>query len=143
TVTVSGDNFAFTTPEADVLVPIGTAATFTVNWLVGGAPVADGTAIRFAATRGTPSATSVPTAGGSASITVTSGSAGEAVVTASNAAGAGTTSRRVFFVATTSNTLSLQASPRTVGSNQTSTLTATVRDADNNPVAGKTLRFQI
>src|SRR5690606_3033801 len=53
TVTVSADNFAFTTPDADVLVPIGTVATFTVNWQVGGESVANGTAINFSTTRGT------------------------------------------------------------------------------------------
>jgi len=143
TVTVSADNFAFTTPEADVLVPIGTAATFTVNWLVGGEPVANGTRINFSTTRGTLSTTSVDTAGGSATVTLTSASAGEAVVTASNAAGTVTTSRRIFFIATTAASVSLQASPGTVGINQSSTLTATVRDPENNLVAGKTVRFEI
>lgn len=143
TVTVSADNFAFTTPDEDVLVPIGTATTFTVNWEVGGESVADGTTVNFATTRGTPSHTSRTTVDGVASITVTSTSAGEAVITASNAAGTVTTSRRVFFVATTANSVSLQASPGTVGINQSSTLTATVRDATNNLVAGKTVRFEI
>src|SRR5690606_24435677 len=112
------DNFAFTTPDADVLVPIGTVATFTVNWQVGGESVANGTAINFSTTRGTLSATSVNTAGGIATVTLTSASAGEAVVSASNAAGTVTTSRRVFFVATTAASVSLQASPGTVGINQ-------------------------
>lgn len=143
TVTVSADNFAFTTPEADVLVPIGTPVPFTVNWQVGGAPVADGTVVNFATTRGNLSATSANTAGGSATVNLTSNSAGEAVVTASNAGGTVTTSRRVYFVATTAASVSLQASPGTVGINQSSTLTATVRDAANNLVAGKTVRFEI
>lgn len=142
-VTVSADNFTFITPEVDAQVPIGTPIDFTVNWQVGGAPQADGTLVNFAPTRGTPSAFSASTTGGNATITLTSTSSGEAVVTASNTAGTVSTTRRVYFVATTANAVSLQASPGTVGINQTSTLTATVRDPTNNLVAGKTVRFEI
>src|SRR5690606_33876912 len=39
--------------------------------------------------------------------------------------------------------VNLQASLGTVGINQSSTLTATVRDANNNLVAGKTVRFEV
>ncbi len=142
-VTVSADNFTFTAPEVDAQVPIGTPIDFTVNWQVGGAAQADGTTVNFATTRGTLSGFSAPIAGGSATVTLTSTSSGEAVVTASNTAGTVSTTRRVYFVATTANAVSLQASPGTVGINQSSTLTATVRDATNNLVAGKNVRFEI
>jgi len=142
-VTVSADNFAFTSPTADQQSPIGTNVNFSINWLVGGAPVADGTTVNFATTRGTLSAGTALTTGGNAAVTLSSNNAGEAVVTASNGTGTVTTTRRVQFIATTATAVNLQASPATAAINQTSTLTATVRDANNNLVAGKTVSFEI
>lgn len=143
TVAVSSDTFGFTAPAADTQILLTPAsATFTVNWLSGGSPIANGQQVNFATTRGTLSASSATTTGGQASVTLTSATAGEAVVTATNANG-GSTQRRVIFVASAAASVSLQANPFTVAINQSSTLTATVRDAANNLVAGKTVVFSL
>ena len=63
TVNVSSDQFAFTAPAANTEIPLNTPQTFTVQWLVIGAPVADGSQISFSSTRGTvsaPTATTTP-----------------------------------------------------------------------------------
>jgi hypothetical protein len=64
------------------------------------------------------------------------------VVTAANSNG-GTTQRRIVFVAANAAAIDLQANPFTVGINQSSTLTAVVRDANNNLVAGKNVVFSL
>ncbi len=142
-VSVSADSFAFTTPTADTQVALGAPGVqFTVNWQSGGAAVPNGRTVNFSTTRGTLSAPSATTTSGQAAVTLTSTTAGEAVVTAMNTTG-GSTQRRVVFVASTAAAISLQASPFTVAINQSSTLTATVRDAANNLVAGKTVVFSL
>ncbi|MBK9250366.1 MAG: Ig-like domain-containing protein [Proteobacteria bacterium] len=144
TVTVSADNFNFTSPAADSqygLAP-GAPATLSTTWTSGGAPVNAGT-VTFSTTRGTfttPSA--VTPVNGVAGVSLTSTTAGEAVVTATNSNG-GTTQRRIFFVASTPSQIDVQANPFTVAINQTSTVTAVVRDANNNLVAGQTVVFSL
>lgn len=142
-IAVSADNFTFSAPAVDQQVPIGESVDFTVNWLVGGTPQPDGTTVNFATTRGTLSAFSATTVDGSATVALTSSSSGEAVVTGTNPSGTVLTTRRVYFIATEASAVNLQASLGTVGINQSSTLTATVRDANNNLVAGKTVRFEV
>jgi len=142
TVTVSSDSFSFTAPGADTVVQLGAPGiNFEVNWLNGGVPVANGQTVTFSTTRGQLSAITT-TSGGKATANLQSGTAGEAVVTATNSTG-GSTQRRVVFVASQAASMSLQANPFTVGINQSSTLTATVRDASNNLVAGKTVIFSL
>jgi hypothetical protein len=143
TVAVSADSFAFTTPAADTKVQLNAPGVqFTVNWLSGGAAIPNGQTVNFSTTRGMLSASSGITAGGQASVTLQSTTAGEAVVTATNASG-GSTQRRVIFVASQAASASLQANPFTVAINQSTTLTATIRDASNNLVAGKTVVFSL
>lgn len=142
TVNVSSDQFAFTAPAANTEIPLNTPQTFTVQWLVNGAPVADGSQISFSSTRGTVSAPTATTTGGLASITVTATNAGPAVVTATNSAG---TSTQIIaeFVATTPAEIELQASPFTVGPQEQSALTAIVRDAAGNLVKNQTVTFTL
>lgn len=141
-VAVSADVFAFTEPAAGTEVPLGQAVQVTVNWQTGGVPVANGQQVMFSTTRGTLSASSAATAGGSATVTVSSTNAGPAVITATNAAGT-STQLAVEFVATAAATLELQAAPFTVPTNGQSALTAVVRDADGNLVKNKTVVFQL
>jgi len=143
TVTVSADNFTFTAPAADTQYGLSPAtATLTTNWTSGGAAVGSGT-VTFSTTRGTFTTPSTVTpAGGNASVTLTSTTAGEAVVTATNSNG-GTAQRRIVFVASNPSQIDVQANPFTVAINQTSTVTAVVRDANNNLVAGQTVVFSL
>ncbi|MGD2166711.1 MAG: Ig-like domain-containing protein [Gammaproteobacteria bacterium] len=142
TVNVSSDQFAFTTPAPATEIPLNTPQTFTVQWLVGGSPVTDGSQISFSSTRGTVSASTATTTGGTASITVTATNAGPAVVTATNSDGT-STQRVVEFVATTPAEIDLQASPFTVGPQEQSALTAIVRDAAGNLVKNQVVTFTL
>lgn len=144
TVAVSADNFNFTSPAADSqfgLAP-GAPATLSTTWTSGGAPVNAGT-VTFSTTRGAfTTASTVTPVGGVASVSLTSTTAGEAVVTATNGNG-GTTQRRIVFVASTPAQIDVQANPFTVAINQSSTVTAVVRDANNNLVSGQTVVFSL
>jgi hypothetical protein len=141
-VSVSSDEFSFTAPAAATEIPLNTAQTFTVQWLVNGAAVTDGSQISFSSTRGTVSAATATTTAGSASITVTATNAGPAVVTATNSDGT-STQIVVEFVATTPAEVELQASPFTVGPEEQSALTAIVRDAAGNLVKNQTVTFTL
>ena len=109
-----------------------------------------GETISFTSTRGTLSAsTALTDVNGDASVTISSNNAGPALITAFVSSGP-STSKAVEFVATTADSIELQANPATIGPNdgsqtttQQSTITATVRDVDNNLVKGKVIRFSI
>src|SRR6478735_408529 len=140
-VTVSADSFAFTTPAAGAAFGLAPAsATLTTMWSSGGTPVNAGT-VTFSTTRGSFVGPNAKTpVGGQASVTISSTTAGEAVVTATNTTG-GSTQRRIVFVASNASQIDVQANPFTVGIGQTSTITAVVRDANNNLVAGRNVVF--
>lgn len=141
-LSVSSDAFSFTTPAANANIVIGTPTTVTVHWENSGQPVADGTTITFAATRGTVSAPTATTTGGSASVTISSTTAGPSVISATGSGGV-SAQLVVNFIATNPSAMNLQASPATVPIQGQSTITATVRDATNNLVEGKTVDFSI
>lgn len=156
-LTISGDQFQMTAPAIGADIDLGTCEQIQVSWLQGGAAVV-GSAVSFSATRGTlfsdaactVAATSSNTNGsGVATIYVSSSNAGPSTLTAF-VSGGPTTSRSVNFVATTPASIALQASPASIGPNdgsqttqQQSTITAVVRDASNNLVKGKVIRFSI
>lgn len=142
-VAVSGQNFQFTTPAAtatNTTVSLGTVQNLVVNWSSGGAPVV-GQTVSFAATRGTLSSSSAVTNGqGNASVTISSGISGPATVTASATAVSATTT--LDFIATMPASINVQASPATIPTLGQSTITATVRDANNNLVEGQKVDFK-
>lgn len=153
---ISGAQFQMTTPAANADISLGTCQSIQVSWQQNGAAVV-GSAVSFSATRGTlysdaactVAATSASTNGsGVATIYVASSNAGPSTLTAF-VSGGPTTSRSVNFVATTPASIALQASPTSIGPNdgsqtsQQSTITAVVRDASNNLVKGKVIRFSI
>jgi hypothetical protein len=141
-LSVSSDDFTFSTPAANANIDIGTAATITVNWQDSGQAVANGTSVSFAATRGTLSASSATTTGGSATVTISSTTAGPSVISATGSGGV-SAEVTVNFIATTPATLNAQASPATIPTQSQSTITATVRDANQNLVEGQTVDFSI
>jgi hypothetical protein len=142
-VSVSADSFTFSSPAADTAFGLApAAATLSTMWSSGGTPISTGT-VTFSTTRGTFTTPSTVTpAAGVASVTLNSTTAGEAVVTATNSNG-GSTQRRIVFVAANASQIDLQANPFTVGINQSSTITAVVRDVNNNLVAGKNVVFSL
>ena len=110
-------------------------------WTSSGVPQANQT-VSFAATRGTLSATTATTdATGTASVTISSATSGPSLISAT---GTGVTAQASLdFIATTPAEIALQASPSTIETQGQSTLTATVRDANNNLVEGQTVNFLI
>jgi hypothetical protein len=144
-VAVSNEDFAFITPAAAATLVVNSANTVTVRYKVGGVGVA-GKSVTFSTTRGTlSSSTMVTNANGDASTTVNSTTAGP--VTVSAQLGTARSSVTSAFVATIPASVVIQANPGAVlpnaagsTSNQ-STLSATVRDATGNPVAGQVVNF--
>jgi hypothetical protein len=141
-VAVSTQNFAFTSPAAaNAPVNIGTTSTVTVVWTAAGVPQT-GQTVTFSATRGTLSATTATiNASGAASVTISSTTAGPSVISAT---GAGVTAEAsIEFIATTPTAVAVQASPATIAPQGQSTITATVRDANDNLVEGQVVDFTI
>jgi hypothetical protein len=153
---VSGDQFQLTTPASGANLEIGQCSNIQVNWRQNNVAVI-GEAVGFSTTRGTlysdagcttPANSAVTDGTGTATLRISSNNAGPAVLTAFVASGP-STSRSINFIATVPATISLQASPTTIGpnngsqTNQQSTITAILRDANNNLVAGKAIRFSI
>jgi len=142
TLSVSTTNFTFTAPASAAELNISTAQTVTVHYDIAGT-AQSGVTVHFSTTRGTVSAASAVTNGsGNASITVSSTTAGPAVLTASVTSGP-SVQRSVEFVATTPNSITIQASPAVIGTQEQSTITAVVRDSANNLVKNQTVVFNI
>lgn len=142
TVDVSVDEFSFVTPAADAEIPLNTPQTVTVGWSQAGVPQVNQT-INFASTRGTLSAASATTnASGEATITIQSTNAGFGAISASGAGGI-TTQRTVEFVAVTPSTIDVQASPFTIATQESSVISAVVRDAQGNLVKNQTVVFSL
>jgi hypothetical protein len=141
-VAVSTQNFAFTAPAAaNSPVNVGSTGTLTVSWTSAGSPQT-GSAVTFSTTRGTlSSSTATIGSNGLATVTITSTTAGPAVVTATGSGVTATAS--IEFIATDPTAIAVQASPTTIATQGQSTITATVRDPNNNLVEGQVVDFTI
>ncbi len=141
TVAISNQSFVLTAPVAGAKVNLGVNQAVTLVWSTGGAPQV-GKTVTFSSTRGTVTpATAVTDASGVATASITSNTAGPAVIsaTATNV----TTQVTIDFLATTPASVAVQASPATIPTDGQSTISAIVRDAQNNLVEGKTVNFQL
>ncbi len=141
-ISISGDAFGFISPAAGTEVNLNTPQVVEVRWLQNGAPVADGSVVEFSSTRGTVSGVTATT-GGVAQATVTSATAGSAVVTARDPLTNTTATLNLEFIATVPATLDLQASPFTVPAGAQSSLTAVVRDTNQQLVKNASVQFQV
>lgn len=140
-IAVNTDAFTFTAPAVGTEVSLGATQTVTVNWKVAGVAQV-GQTVNFSTTRGTATPTSVVTdAAGNATTTVQATNAGGAVITAT--AGASTAQLAIEFVATTPAAIDVQPSSFSIGTGQTSTVTATVRDASGNLVKNSDVDFTL
>lgn len=146
-VAVADNSFAFTTPASDE-VAIDTPTTMTLSWEENGAPVS-GETVEFFNSRGTiVGATQNTTNGaGNASVIVESATAGPAVLQA-KATDPTTgleisTEKRFEFVATTPAGLYIQSDRTQLEANESSRLTAVVRDSAGNLVKNQTVAFKI
>lgn len=145
TIVIAGDSFGFTRPAANAEVDLGTQQTVAIEWLVNGAPVADGTQIQYTATRGslTPASGLVTTTGGQASIDITSNNAGITSVTASDPNSGLSADLSFEFVATVPDEINLQASKTQLDLGESSEIIAIIRDANNNLVKNQEVAFSI
>lgn len=140
--TVSVDQFAFLAPASGAEVLLGTPQTVTVRWAQASVPQV-GQVLSFASTRGTLSAATATTnASGDATVSIQSSNAGFATISVSGPGGI-TSQRTIEFVASTPATIEVQASPFTIATQESSTITAVVRDAANNPVKNQTVLFSL
>lgn len=151
-VSVSSVNFRFDSPSSGTTVPVSSA---------GGCQLVVVSLSGFAATQvsltnprgtvhsdsacatGNSSTLTVSLAGGSASAYVKAPSAGDSTLlaTATDGTTNASTTLLLKFVAITPATVAIQGAPTTVGPGGTSNMTALVKDAQGNPVAGKTVTF--
>ena len=74
--------FQFSAPAAGSAAEVGTPVALTVTWQRNGAPVANGTLVRFNTTRGSLSSPTALAFGGSATVFLTGSSVGDADITA-------------------------------------------------------------
>jgi hypothetical protein len=143
-VEISDD--AFTLEIAGMLteIPLNTPTDVTVTWVAGGAPVVGGD-VAFASTAGAITEQAPPDdvtdGAGQQTFSIESASAGPVLITATGQPAGPTTSVSAEFVATLPANLELQAEPLTVATGDQSTLTATVTDANSNPVKNTTVNF--
>ncbi len=155
-LTISPDSFAFTTPAADIDIPLGTAKAISITWTNSTTPIAAGTKVNFAASRGTigtPAGGAVTTAvGDTPGVTIVSANtAGPAIITATGASGTPAATLNVNFVATSASNVTAQAVPGVVAfttgsasqTNNSSTISVVVRDSKNNLVKNAAVNFTI
>lgn len=145
-VSVSSQDFTFSTPATGAEIAVNQSQTVTVRLLSGGVGVA-GKNIYFGTTRGLVTPALVTTdAAGNASVVISSASAGRATISAQIEGGT-TATLPLSFVASIPSTLVLQASGAALPPNEGASvanqveLRAMVRDAAGNPVKGRTVFF--
>jgi len=165
-ITVSAEDFSFSSPAADVAIPVTIKQAVSIRYTSNNVPQS-GKTISFAATAGsitladntvspatcastTAASTATTNASGVASVCVASATAGSATVQATLTGVAGVSAQAtlpISFVAVTPSKLVLQVSPTALSpntstsSNQKATVLATVTDAGGNPVSGVTVDF--
>lgn len=144
TLSVSTQNFAFTTPAEGAEIQISAGATpVTVRFTNNGVAV-PGQTVFFSTTLGTLGATSATTdSNGDASTTISSSFAGQSLIRANTANNTQVTSRAVEFVAVTPDKITVQAASTTVLPGQQTEIVAAVHDAANNPVKNKIVEFAL
>lgn len=149
TFSVTGTQFGFTAPAA--LSPLETRPpalatpvhTISVKWLENATPQV-GKTIIFSSTRGVLSSTSAITnASGVASVTLSSTTAGSTTIEARDSLNTLSAKREVIFIAPNPTQISIQPSRNVLSPKQQTAVTATIRDALNNPVQDKIIAFSL
>lgn len=143
---ISDDSFSFRTPAPGAEIGLGEVQVIEVEWLQDGAPRV-GETVRFSKTRGEfvgiVGAPEVTTDGdGRARISIRSTNAGPAIVTA-DALGGPTTQRLIEFVASNPAKIEVQSDPFTIAPSNQATITAVVRDPENNRVKNARVAFSL
>ena len=144
-LSVSPDSLIFNTPAINAEIPLGSSQPVAVKLIKGGVAQPNQN-IEFSITRGEfgnglQSESFNTDSTGVATVAISADNAGGATITASTADEEATLA--VEFIATTPAALNLEAAPRLVSLGETSTLTATVRDATQNLVKNKKVLFNV
>ena len=150
-LTINTAKLVISAPAAAAKVPINTLQPFNVTYTKNGNPPVPEQTIYFTTTRGTLTASSRTTVGGSASVNISSANSGPAILTAYTTDGTVqvSTQASIVFVANTAAKMTLSASPAVINTNapglasEQSLIKAIVRDASDNLVMGKTVVFSI
>lgn len=144
TVVISDDSFTLEIAGMLTEIPLNTPTDVTVTWIANGNPVVGGD-VAFASTAGTIVEQAPPNdvtdANGQQTVSISSTSAGPVLITATGQPSGPTTSVSAEFVATVPANIELQAEPLTVATGDQATLTATVTDANSNPVKNVIVNF--
>jgi hypothetical protein len=154
-VTVSAENFTFAaattgTPALPTSSPpLNQIVNLTVNWTNSG--MSQSGPVTFSTTRGLFTANggvsyTTTITGGTTMVTISSDTAGPAVITATAPTGPTTSVTAqlpLTFIATVPASIDLQANPATIPVQGSSTITAIVRDANNNLVSNQIVNFQL
>ena len=148
TVQVQQDEFNFVNLPTEE-VPLGQAQTITVQWRQNNTPVV-GQEVTFSASRGVIDGNSTvqTDAEGQASIDISANNAGISSITATASDGSGnvlvSALTQIEFIATTPATIIADATLDNLGPDgQTSTISAVVRDANNNLVKNSVVNFTV
>ena len=146
TITISPDTFIFTTPAEGAEFQLEpTTETVTIRWEQNGTPVPDGIQIQFSTTRGAlmPANGLVTTSGGEASVTISSDTAGPSLIEATPLNGGPSVKRNIEFVAAIPSKMRLQADRTQLAPRETTTITATVQDTNDNLVKNAVVNFNL
>lgn len=141
---VAADLLTFISPGADAELAVDQNHTIKVKWYSNGAPVV-GQTLSFSVTSGQIVGLAKKETGndGIASIDVMSVSAGVSTVSVSGlGADDPATKLDIEYVATQASSLLMNAAPRVVPTGGDTVITATVLDANGNPVKGKLVKFE-
>ena len=148
TVQVQQDEFNFVNLPTEE-VPLGQTQTITVQWRQDNTPVV-GQEVTFSASRGVIDGDSTvqTDAEGQASIDISANNAGISSITATASDGSGnvlvSALTQIEFIATTPATIIADATLDNLGPDgQTSTISAVVRDANNNLVKNSVVNFTV
>mgnify|MGYP001386031795 FL=1 len=148
TVQVQQDEFNFVNLPTEE-VPLGQTQTITVQWRQNNTPVV-GQEVTFSASRGVidGNATVQTDAEGQASIDISANNAGISSITATASDGSGnvlvSALTQIEFIATTPATIIADATLDNLGPDgQTSTISAVVRDVNNNLVKNSVVNFTV
>ena len=139
---VSADRLEFSTASGETVFPVDSTGEVSVRWTSGGAPVAFRD-LRVSTTAGTINTTPTVTtdADGRVTLPISSSAAGEARITVEDLDGDPVSDFGIAFVATTPALLDVGATSTRVYVDGSSQITALVRDANGNPVAGEEVAF--
>lgn len=141
-VDISHDDFRFLEPESMAELAVNQNHPLRLRWSNQGSPVA-GEDLTVSATRGDVPASVTTDADGEVEFVISAGTAGRSTVVVTSTS-TGLRAERTFeFIGTDPDSIIVQAAPSVVSPNQSTTISAVVRDDAGNFVKNKTVEFRV